>query len=173
MTTPNVIYQKTPKGIAEIAASERTLNFRQRQVLILVDGKRNHDEIGLYLNQPNMAEMLAELEKLGHIHNPAKPASAPPTRLEIKPAEPAVETACMSEEQVQHIKSILITSTEQHLGIMGRSLKQKIEAAITDEQIVACTSQWHMALRESKLGREVAGVLMEQVQQARKTDALS
>jgi len=173
VTTPNVIYQKTPKGIAEIAASERTLNFRQRQVLILVDGKRNHDEIGLYLNQPNVPEMLAELEKLGHIHNPAKPASAPKIPLGISPAEAAPEAACMSEEQVKHIKGILITSTEQHLGIMGRSLKQKIEAAITDEQIVACTSQWHMALRESKLGREVAGVLMEQVQQALKADALS
>ncbi|MFA6179643.1 MAG: hypothetical protein WC696_08545, partial [Candidatus Methylopumilus sp.] len=137
MTTPNVIYQKTPKGIAEIAASERALNFRQRQVLILVDGKRSHEEIGLFLNQRNMTEMLAELEKLGHIHNPAKPASAAPTRLEIIPAEPAPEPASMSEEQVQHIKGILIASTEQHLGIMGRSLKQKIEAAISAEVIVA------------------------------------
>ncbi|HSH73107.1 MAG TPA: hypothetical protein VK974_08640 [Methylophilaceae bacterium] len=161
------IYQKTAAGIAEIAAAERKLNFRQRQALILVDGKRNIDEIAVFLNQHNMPEMLIALEQLGYIYNPASPARqiiAYPSQA----AESANGVSVMSEAQVQSIKDILIHSIDQHLGIMGRSLKQKIEAAATDEQIIACSSQWHMAMRESKLGREVAGALMEQVQQTLK-----
>jgi len=169
-----VIYQKTPHGIAEIAATEKTLNFRQRRALILVDGKRSAAEIGVYLNQANMPEILANLEALGHIVDTAKPSSPQiqPSPIESDPAKLAAFQAAASqrepaltEQQVHAVKTILINSTEQHLGIMGRSLKQKIEAAVTDEQIIACTSQWHMAMRDSKLGRELAGALMEQVQQ--------
>jgi len=169
-----VIYQKTPHGIAEIAATEKTLNFRQRRALILVDGKRSAAEIGVYLNQANMPEILANLEALGHIVDTAKPSSPQiqPSPIESRPAKPTEVQAAASQKeptltelQVHAVKAILISSTEQHLGIMGRSLKQKIEAAQTDEQVIACTSQWHMAMRDSKLGRELAGALMEQVQQ--------
>jgi len=168
------VYQKTLKGIAEIAATDKTLNFRLRRALILVDGKRSDVEIGVYLNQINMPEILADLEALGHIYNTANPS---PPSLAVTPAPAPAQTQAptpppntdhavlMTEQQVNAVKSILISSTEQHLGIMGRGLKQKIESAGTDEQLIACTSQWHMAIRESKLGREIAGALMDEVQQ--------
>jgi len=168
---PNVIYQKTPTGIAEIAAKEKTLNFRQRQALILVDGKRSVAEIGVYLNQANMPEILATLEKLGHIYDTANPSprshliQSSPAQATNSQAAAFHNEPALTEQQVSAVKAILMSSTEQHLGIMGRSLKQRIEAAVTDDQITACTSQWHMAMRESKLGREVAGDLMNQVQQ--------
>ena len=158
------IYQKTAAGIAEIAAADKKLNFRQRQALILVDGKRNADELAVFLNQQKMPELLAELEKFGYIYNPASPArqiSAYPSHT----AESAVKASVMSDAQVHSIKDILTQSIDQHLGIMGRGLKQKVEAAVTDEQIIACSSQWHMAMRESKSGRDMAGKLMDQVQQ--------
>jgi len=163
------IYQKTRRGIAEIAAAEKTLNFRQRQALILVDGKRSAAEIGVYLNQANMPEILANLENLGHIVNTANPP--PPnqiiqTQSALAHSEDVlIAQNVMTEQQVNAVKAILISSAELHLGIMGRRLQQKIEEAVTDDQITACTSQWHMAMRESKLGREVAGDLMNQIQQ--------
>lgn len=159
-----MIYQKTPAGIAEIAASIRKLNFRQRQVLILVDGKRNTDELALFLNQPNMLQILAELEKQGYIYNSAY--SKPP----VTPIQTEIaEQPSLNEAKIIEIKRILTDSAEQHLGIMGRGLMRKIESAELGEQLLACISQWHMAMRESRQGKEAANTLMARIQEIMKT----
>lgn len=78
-------------------------------------------------------------------------------------AQPTQESA-IDPGQATMLKDILLSSAKEYLGIMGQSITQKIEAAQSLEQLKTCVSQWHMAIRESKLGKPVAGVLMEQVQ---------
>ena len=158
-----MIYQKTPTGLAEISAAQKTLNFRQRQVLIMVDGKRDVDTLIQLLRQPALQQTLDELQTLGHIADVARPSG-----MAIQTSLPASEQVIrpqLSQIQANAIKEILIASTEQYLGIMGRGLKVKIEAAADDSQITTCASEWHMAMRESKSGRDMAGKLMDQVQQ--------
>ena len=159
------MYQKTALGQQEINLSERTLNFRQRQVLIMIDGKRSLDDLAQYFSQINIKDILSDLEQQGYIHNqdtkpftPAKPAA--PTTINTDSGE-----VQLSANQTLIIKEILLASTDQYLGMMGRPVKQKIEAAETYAQLKACISLWHMAMRESKLGREPASFLMEEIQQ--------
>jgi hypothetical protein len=162
------------------------LNLRQRQVLIMIDGKRSQDDLEKHLNHLDVAEIVADLKKLGYIHDPTTPVAkadvtATPTLApldQVAPlaqpvfteaavlamAQPAQEST-IDPEQATVLKDILLSSAKEYLGIMGQSITQKIEAAQSLEQLKACVSQWHMAIRESKLGKPVAGVLMEQVQQ--------
>ncbi|MES2552031.1 MAG: hypothetical protein V4588_00030, partial [Pseudomonadota bacterium] len=145
-----MIYQKTPAGLAEISAAQKTLNFRHRQVLIMVDGKRDVDSLIQLLRQPALEQTLDELQHLGYIADIAMPsgisARFPLAAIELT-SQPKQDK--LSDIQISEIRAILIASTEQYLGIMGRGLKVKIDAAADDSQITTCASEWHMAMRES------------------------
>lgn len=161
-----MVYQKSYSGMQEISGNQRALNLRQRQVLIMIDGKRTQDDLEKHLNHLDVAEIVADLKKLGYIHDPTAPAVKPETINTVAPvAIQPVQDAATDTEQTAVMKEILLSSAREYLGIMGQSMTQKIEAAQNLEQVKACISQWHMAIRESKLGKPAAGVLMEQVQQ--------
>lgn len=73
------------------------------------------------------------------------------------------QTLNLSADQINAIKEHLLKSTDEHLGILGRSLKRKIEIASSDEDMKFIISQWHMAMRDSKTGRDIAHVLMDEL----------
>lgn len=161
-----MVYQKSYSGMQEISGNQRALNLRQRQVLIMIDGKRSQDDLEKHLNHLDVAEIVADLKKLGYINDPTAPAVKPETINTVAPvAVQPVQDSATDAGQTAVMKEILLSSAREYLGIMGQSMTQKIEAAQSLEQVKACISQWHMAIRESKLGKPVAGVLMEQVQQ--------
>ncbi|BCM24851.1 hypothetical protein [Methyloradius palustris] len=176
---PLAIFEKTPAGLAEINAENRALNVRQRQILILIDGKRNSDDLQAGLKNTNVLEILLELETLGFVIDTAKKpvivetADIPAiSEVITTPTAYTLDTEIqMNEDQVNTVKQILLSSTDEYLGIMGRGMKSTIITATGYLQIKACVSQWHMAMRESKLGRVVAGTLMEQVQASMKTQS--
>ncbi|PKO25201.1 MAG: hypothetical protein CVU35_05345 [Betaproteobacteria bacterium HGW-Betaproteobacteria-8] len=153
-----MVYEKTASGIDEIAGNQRRLNPRQRQVLILIDGKRALNEITQSLPRLTVAEIIEELAAQGFIHDPSRPTTIPHV---IEPVPSAPE---ISPEQLAETKSILISSTTEHLGLMGRTMVEQISTASSYEQLKACISRWHMAIRESKGGRMIADELMSKVQ---------
>lgn len=183
-----MVYEKSNSGLQELQGNQRTLNARQRQVLIMIDGKRTHDDLAKYLNNLDVAQIIADLENQGYIYNPASagsgkshpadtpdiamPAFTPTANAPVQeniaaiPAETTTEDAPVSAEKISVVKVILATTTKEHLGIMGRNLIEKIEAVQDQEQLNTCMSQWHMAIRESKSGKAIAAVLMELVLQA-------
>jgi hypothetical protein len=171
------IFEKTPAGLAEISAQNRLLNVRQRQILILIDGKRSSEELQASLKSTNVLEILLELQKLGFVLLVGKKSSVDQhddniTQVEVikTPTAYTLDTAIhLNEYQVNTVKQILLKSTDEYLGIMGRNMKSTIHSATGYQEIKACVSQWHMAMRESKLGRVVAGSLMEQVQATMRT----
>ncbi len=84
-------YRKTVKGQTEVETRANRLQPRLRQVLILVDGRRSHDEFAKML--PGAPELLAELEAAQFIEvvavsldkaapRPAPPAPPPPRTFE-------------------------------------------------------------------------------------------
>lgn len=159
-----MVYEKSLAGLQEIADPARKLNARQRQVLILIDGKRTRDDLEKYLNRLNVAEIINDLEQLGYIHDPQRPRSGnqitPPVTQEEKPEAPNI-----SEEQFLAVQSLMINSTNENLGLMGRSVVDQIKLASTGEQLKSCISLWNMALRESRKGHAIADSLMKQVQE--------
>lgn len=52
------------------------------------------------------------------------------------------------------IKHIIAETSGEHLGIFSRELLDKTERARDAVQLRACISQWHMAMQESRSGRE-------------------
>jgi hypothetical protein len=53
-------------------------------------------------------------------------------------------------------------SAEKYLGLLASDLVRRIEQAADEAQVQAAIGLWHMAMRDSKYGREVAGPLLEQ-----------
>ena len=162
-----MIYEKSTAGQLEITGDRRALSMKHRQVLIMVDGKRTDDDIKNNLPNLNVAETIADLERLGYIYNTASPVKPSPA---VSIAPPPAITAApqetpLSAEQLAAVKEILITSTNECLGIMGRGMAQKIEAVQSRGELKVWVSQWHMAIRESRLGKPLASVLLDQVEQ--------
>lgn len=153
-----MVYEKTASGIDEITGNQRRLNPRQRQVLILIDGKRTLDEIAQCLPRLPVTDIMEELASQDFIQDPARP------RTTAHRIEAASNTPEISAEQLAETKSILISSTTEYLGLMGRTMAEQISTASSYEQLKACISRWHMAIRESKGGRMIADELMSKVQ---------
>lgn len=180
-----MVYEKSFSGQQELNSNQRALNARQRQVLIMIDGKRTQDDLAKYLQNLDVAEIIADLERQGYIHTPGK-SIAPGKAVETPvAAQPAAETLAMPSSpaladvlgdpsdddkpldsgKLAAIKVILSISAKEHLGLMGRAMIDKIERIEARGQLQAVVSQWHMAIRESKSGRATASVLIEEVNQ--------
>lgn len=159
-----MIYQKSALGMHEIFSSDRSLTTRERQILVLIDGKRSSEELEGFFEKRQVKEVLAKLEQLGFTElldgqSPVQHASAPATN---HIAETGIE---LRPEQLDAIKQILINGADDYLGIIGRGLKEKVQAATEFRKLRNFISLWHMAMRESKLGRESAGFWMQQINQ--------
>ena len=153
-----MVYEKTAAGIDEISGDQRRLGPKQRQVLILIDGKRKLAEIEQSLPRLAVTEIVEDLAAHGLIQDPQRPLIITP-----KPAT-AAEMAEPSAERLAETKSILISSTTEYLGLMGRGMAEQISCASSYAQLKACISRWHMAIRESKGGRMIADELLSKVQ---------
>jgi hypothetical protein len=63
----SLVYAKTPKGVAEIAARSAQLSMTTRRVLIMIDGKRSVDELSVLLRPGEVDAVIAQLESAGLI----------------------------------------------------------------------------------------------------------
>ena len=161
------IYEKTLSGQREIQGTQRLLSLRQRQVLIMVDGRRSANELEVALNNPQVIAMLAELEHAGYVvrtDRTDRRVDTPPIAVQSSAAKEHPTETMLTEYQMQAVRTILQDSTDEYLGIMGKALRQQIASAQGSDGLRACISEWHMALRESKSGRDSAHQLMEEVQ---------
>jgi len=159
-----MIYQKSTLGMHEIFSSERSLSTRERQVLVLIDGKRSTEELEGFFDRKQLREILAKLEQLGYTQplDGQAPVANSPTYATNYIAESRID---LSPEQLDSIRQILMNGADDYLGIMGRGLKEKVQTTTEFKKLRNFISLWHMAMRESKLGRESAGFLMQQINQ--------
>ena len=63
----SLVYSKTPKGVAEVAARSAQLSMTTRRVLIMVDGKRTIDELAVLLRPGEIDAVISQLENAGLI----------------------------------------------------------------------------------------------------------
>jgi len=155
-----MVYEKTASGINEIAGTDRQLTPKERQVLILIDGKRALEDIVNSLPRLPVSDITQELESLGFIQN-RKASKAFNSKIVVSQNETPL---IISEEKIAETKNLLITSSTEHLGLMGRTMNEQIISATSYEQLRTCISRWHMAIRETKAGQMVADELMSKVQ---------
>jgi hypothetical protein len=65
-----------------------------------------------------------------------------------------VQEAAIDQDAKISIKRIITLTSGEHLGIFSRDLLDKTERVQDAAQLRACISQWHMAMQESRSGRE-------------------
>jgi hypothetical protein len=161
-----MVYEKSALGFSEFATEKRSLHFRARQVLLLVNGVRNIDELEKFFKKELLAETIQKLELGGYIQQPHGVRTEKVTSATALSFFNANNNATpINPAKMAAIKTILVEATDDYLGIMGRSLKDRIAACTSENDLRNCISSWHMAMRESKLGRESASFLMEQIHQ--------
>lgn len=175
-----VILYKTAKATDELKSEKRSLSMLQRRALLLADGMRSSDEIRASLNRPDSAELLYLLIRQGYLSEDPDKRSALPSAAgaQIPAAKPhpapatafpapaiAVETAMprLAPEIRQRIEAVIRRSSENHLGLFARGILDELAAADTEARLRGCISRWHVAMIESRSGRELAAPLLAEV----------
>ena len=159
-----MVFEKSSLGYNEFIGNNRTLHFKERQVLLLINGSRTIDDLEQIFKKDQLNEILNKLEANGYIEKiQGRAAVAIPTTRPLTLLSPDNSAEPINAEKMTAIKSILIEATDDYLGLMGRSLKTRIETCNNQTDLRTCIAGWHMAMRESKLGRESASFLIEQI----------
>jgi len=81
-----LVFSKTSKGVAEVAARSAALTLAARRILIMVDGKRTAADLAVLLKPGEIDEVLTALETQGFIvRNGGADVSRPSSRQTLAP----------------------------------------------------------------------------------------
>lgn len=153
----DTVFAKTASGRAEMGERRAGLSARQRSIFIMLDGQKPLGRIDTLLPQQQLAEIVEVLLAAGLIEAATVAVLATPA----PPPAPAVPPADNAE--LQPIKNLMTETASSYLGLMAADIVRRINAAHTHTQLVAVLGQWHMAMRESKYGKEVAGAYLDEI----------
>jgi hypothetical protein len=140
----DLVYAKTPVGRGEVAHRSAGLNARERAALIMLDGVQAATMLVKLMPADQVAPVLAALLAQGLIAAPVPAA----------PAQSAEATALGA------IKADLIEAAQTHLGLMASEIVERVRQAADAAQLLRILGRWHMAMQESKHGREAASNLL-------------
>lgn len=157
----DIVFAKTPKGRTEVVRRSAALNGKQRSILIVIDGQKCLSAIGTLLPEQEVAwilNILLELELIAPQTEPAVSAAAPRSSTVDHASTPRVDSA-----KLLRIKTMMMSSAEAYLGPMAMDVVRRAEEAGDEKQLLSVLGQWHMAMRDSKYGRDVAAMHLEQI----------
>lgn len=156
----SLIYAKTPKGIAEVAARSAELSMVVRRVLIMMDGKRTVDDLSVYVRPGEIDAIVTQLESAGLAEkagegfrttttpHPSEQRTGPPTA--PAPAVPAAEEPEFTPITLEEVKRRAVRELNERLGPEGDTMAMRIEA---------CRSIDEFRERVREAERYVAGAL--------------
>lgn len=171
----HTIYVKTGKAHEEITERRHNLRPKARQVLVMLDGVRTVGMLTAVIAGFELPAILAELEKTGFIEVQGRPMPEAPVPVSRPVAVREPEAARSTVESIEltalpdeidplallEIKLLMQESTQQYLGLLGADLKKQIAAIRDAAALRAIMARWHMALRESRKGSELADGLLD------------
>lgn len=121
-----------------------------------------HSNANKVSNTSNVSEISAQPIQAATINT--VPNLVPPVETQTRGEQPAPTQEYNVDEQTKlAIKRIITDTCSEHLGIFSRELLDKTQQAQDAKQLRACISQWHMAMQESKTGREHCFVWLNEV----------
>lgn len=160
-----MVFAKTPKGRAEVAQRSTGLNGKQRSILIVLDGQKRLSAIRTMLPVQEMAgvvDFLLALELIAPQTEVAASTTAPRTAT-IERTLASASAPLADAAKLLHIKSMMTHSAETHLGLMAAEVVRRVQQACDETQLLSVLGHWHMAMRESKYGKDVASMHLEQI----------
>jgi hypothetical protein len=122
-----LIYRKTAKGLTEIETRAHRLPPRLRSALILVDGRRDVNDLKPLITQ-QAEETLSSLAEQGFIEafgETARPASPAP----VSAPAPATVTSTKGGNDFDSTRRAAVRELNDHLGPAAESLSIKMEKA--------------------------------------------
>lgn len=136
------IYRKSEKGAEAIAVRAQGVGGKLRMLLILVDGKKNVEElIRLAAGMGESAELLRQLEAQGLIEVVAGAASAKPA------AAPGIPGAGSDLARVKALATRLLVES---LGPVADEVALRIEAAKDLGQFIEAMKRAYTVMRDVK-----------------------
>jgi hypothetical protein len=146
-----IIYVKTPKGIEEINNRSHGLSPRLRQALILLDGRRNTDEIALMLPDGESEALLTKLVDGGFVV-PMQPVPKKETATD-KPAA-KIERPENDAERFEMAKHFMRNTINTFLGGMGSGLINQVDKCTNFDELRQLFGSWKEAIELSGDGRK-------------------
>lgn len=140
------IYRKTEKGQAEIATRQFKLVPRLRSALILIDGKRNDEELRKLI-AAQAEETLQALQDEGFIEvavvTPDKPVAKSPAAAAAAPAASGPEARTPEESRRRAVRWIT-----DRMGPLGDMVNMRIEAAKSPDELQAALLSARNVIRD-------------------------
>lgn len=134
----STIYAKTAQGLHEIATRERRLSPRLRSALILVDGKRDQDELSRLIQNPDETlQALLEAQLIAAVASGKPARSSKPAELDEEPAAAAAPGAGLSATDLAALRREAVRALNDLLGPEAESLAMRMERAGDEEQLRA------------------------------------
>ena len=145
----DVVYAKTAHGRLEVAERSAGLGARQRSVLIMLDGRKTVGALAGLMPAAQLSGILEELVERGLV----APASAATPAAAAAPASAPAPSS--DDARLAPVKRMMIRTADTYLGLIAADLVRQIGAARDEHQLQRAIGHWHMAMQESKYGREV------------------
>jgi hypothetical protein len=144
---------KTPKGIEEVERRTHGLPFKARQVLIMVDGKRDQQALEGVFPPEMVRTTLDQLLRDGFIRalepvltpKPAAPSTAPSKQAPVVASD---------DERYELARNFMLNTTSAFVGVFGSSLSSRIELAPDLETLATFFGEWHDAIALSPDGKK-------------------
>lgn len=136
MSTQSV-FQKTGKGADELKTRRHGLSPRLRQLLILVDGKRDLGELARMLPGPDLVDQLGQLERGGFVMRPLDAASGAPEDEPAPAAAVASDRAAPAAENLRALRARVARALIDTIGPHGDDLAMRIERTRTVDELQA------------------------------------
>ncbi|MGV8891393.1 MAG: hypothetical protein ACOH2K_00290 [Burkholderiaceae bacterium] len=162
---PDMVFSKTPKGRNEVEQRSMRLNGKQRSILIMIDGQKRLSAISTLISDQevaSIADILLEFELIAPQTEAAVTAVAPRTAT----VDRTLTSSCAQtadSTKLFRIKAMMTLSAETYLGLMAASVVRRVEQACDEAQLLSVVGHWHMAMHDSKYGKDVANMHLEQI----------
>lgn len=161
MSMPGPTHGKTPKGVEEVARRTHGLGPRVRQLLIMIDGKRDDasvlamfpPEIG-----PGLMAQLVDGEFVHVLEQPEAPAPVPAAGTAAQPPGAAASSAQAApagtgqDDPFVLGRTFMINTASRMLGVAGDSIVGKLRVAPDLDGLRALYPAWIKAICESPDG---------------------
>jgi len=133
------VFQKTGKAADELRTRRHGLGPRLRQLLILVDGRRDVAELSRMLPGPELGEQLAQLERGGFVSRPfdAGTVQASAVAPAVSAATPAPTPAPTGAQDLRTLRARVTRALLDTIGPNGDDLAIRIERVHTVDELRA------------------------------------
>ena len=155
---PGFVFARTPKAALELGSRRRGLPLRQRQLLILFDGRRTLADLARFVPPPELLAWTEALQRDGYVarREAGAPAGAAP--------EPVASADLSLAQTLQELRERLRRALLDMTGPHGDAMAARIERAASIEELRALRVP-AAAVVEAVQGHAATGLFAQRIGQ--------